>query len=341
MASSDQMRGVIGIANLGNTCYMNSAIQALRHCPELTVFCKKSGKMIESIQDKESAHAKVSLAYQDLIQSVWAGTGPAYVRPMGFYAELKKIVEGTIYDDFIRKTPQDAHEFLVWLLDQLYMATQKQIEMTIQKPERLSPMYLSAAKGWISAFEKQYSPLTDMIFGLMRIQYKCHSCSALHTRWETFNILKIPLVNPANLMDCVREELKSEEIDGYNCDACKQKVKTTKSLSIWRLPKVLVVTLKRFTPMGTRDNQSLQYDGNPVNFAEQFSVESNEESKKKTYKLFATVDHHGNHMGGHYTAQAYSPVWKNWHRYDDETATSISEPHFGPETYILFFRQTA
>jgi ubiquitin C-terminal hydrolase len=44
-------------------------------------------------------------------------------------------------------------------------------------------------------------------------------------------------------------------------------------------------------------------------------------------------------MGGHYTSQAFNPVWKKWHLYDDENANEINEPRFGIHTYMLFFRR--
>jgi ubiquitin carboxyl-terminal hydrolase 2/21 len=340
--SKKEMRGVLGLANLGNTCYMNAVIQAWRNCPEWTLFCKNN-TVDEHVKDKESNHAKFLFAYKELLQSLWAGTGPAYVKPLGFYDHLRHIVKGTIYEDFVRRTPQDAHEYLVWMLDQMYMATQKEVEIRINNEAALPPMVLSAVKGWKSAFEKQYSPLTDLIFGLYRIQYVCHGCKATHTRWETFNVLKVSLARgPAGitlpLKQCVEKELEPEEIEGYMCDACKQRCNTTKTTCIWRLPKVLIVTLKRFTPMGTKDGAPLNYDGEPLSLGSLFADESGEETRNKNYKCFATVDHHGNHMGGHYTAQAMSPVWHKWHLYDDESAHMLEKPKYGHSTYILMFR---
>jgi ubiquitin C-terminal hydrolase len=282
-------------------------------------------------------------AYQDLIYSLWAGTGPAYVKPIGFYDQLKAIVKGTLYEEFTRRTPQDAHEFLVWLLDQMYMGTQKEMEIKIPENHTISPMALQAIHGWKRAFEKQYSPMTDLLFGLFRIQYTCGGCKTVHTRWETFNVLKVTIKKgedgtPLSLESCIQREYQDEVIDGYDCDACKQKHTTGKKTTIWRLPKVLIVTLARFTPMGTRDNTRLVYDGHPLTLGSTFSDESTEPSRAKEYALFATVDHHGHHMGGHYTAQCFSPVWKRWNLYDDEAAYDIETPRFGVETYIMMFR---
>ena len=225
------LRGIVGLANLGNTCYMNSALQALRHCPEWTILCKKDGKLEENIVDSESNYAKLLYAYQDLIHSLWAGSEPSFVKPVGFYNQLKQSVKGTLYEDFIRHTPQDAHEFLVWLLDQLYMATQKKIEIN-SNDSLTNSMQLDAAKGWKADFENQYSPLTDMIFGMIRIQYCCGNCTTIHNRWETFNTLKVSLCKDLTLLECIKNEFKDEIIDDYLCEKCNKKSQTLKQSSI-------------------------------------------------------------------------------------------------------------
>uniref|UniRef100_A0A6C0HEG1 USP domain-containing protein n=1 Tax=viral metagenome TaxID=1070528 RepID=A0A6C0HEG1_9ZZZZ len=333
---SQNMRGILGIANLGNTCFMNAALQALRHSPEWTLFCTKD-KIKDHIKDTTDSSTIMLMAYQDLVKTIWGGSGPGYVRPLDFYQKLRSAVHKTIYEEFSHRTAQDAHEFLVWLLDHMYMATQKKVSINITNSSSLSPMIIKSLEGWKSAFENQYSPMTDLFFGMYRIQYNCKGCSAVHSRWETFNVLKIS-PGHKSIQEALEHEFKEEIIEGYDCDACKSKTETVKSVSIWRLPKVLIITLKRFTPMGGRDNSNFDYDGSPVNLDPSFSPESQHESRKKIYNIFASIDHHGNHMGGHYTSQCFNPVWKKWHLYDDEAAHDIEKPNFGIQTYILFFR---
>lgn len=341
--ASQEMRGIVGLANLGNTCYMNAAIQAFRSCPEWTLMCKKNGPLEQFISDTTNPATKVLAAYQELVQGLWAGSGPAQIRPLGFQDQLKQVVTGTIYEDFIRRTPQDAHEFLLWLLDQMQIATQKERPMNISNPDKFPPMILQSIQGWKAAFEKQQSPLTDLIFGMLRIQQTCGGCKTVHTRWEPFNILKIAIGpnargQPPSLMECFTKEFQPEVIEGQECDACKGRHTTQKRITVWKLPRVLLVTLKRFTPMGTRENIPLAQDGTPLQIGNFFAPESEDISRKRAQNLFATIDHHGHHMGGHQTAQTLNPVWKKWHRQDDEAAIPIEKPQFGPQTQILCFR---
>jgi ubiquitin C-terminal hydrolase len=51
------------------------------------------------------------------------------------------------------------------------------------------------------------------------------------------------------LYDCLEEFKKSEVLDEDNkwfCSKCKEHVQASKSLEIYRVPPVLVISLKRF-----------------------------------------------------------------------------------------------
>jgi ubiquitin C-terminal hydrolase len=53
--------------------------------------------------------------------------------------------------------------------------------------------------------------------------------------------------------------------------------------------------------------------------------------------MFATVDHHGSHFGGHYTCQSKMMGTDNWVHFDDESANKIEKPSLGHSTYMTMW----
>lgn len=345
---ADDKKGHLGLANLGNTCFMNAVLQALRNNKEWSYFCLKDS-IKPYIKTKDSTEKKILLAYIDLLKTFWNGSGPGYIQPAGFFNDIKAATKDTIYEEFTNRQPQDAHEFLVWLLDQMYMATQGEVGITIKNEEQIEPMILSALKAWKGLFEKQWSPLTDLVFGLYRVQYECSACNTVHTRWESFNTLKYTLQmkdgKPAPLLDCLAAEFQEELIDEYDCDNCSAKTENKgkrvrhsakKKVHIWRLPKLLILTAKRFAPNMSKIHFPVA-DSTSEKFYSIFASESHEPSKHLTYEMFATVDHHGSHFGGHYTCQAKMMHSNEWCHFDDDNVNKIDKPRLGHSTYLTMW----
>jgi ubiquitin C-terminal hydrolase len=331
-------KGVIGIQNMGNTCYLNSAIQALRAYPEMTVLCTQ--RILEKeCADQTTNPYRILSAFSDLVQSLTSGQG-GFVRPTGFFESMSSVVTGTIYEEFVRRSPQDAHEYVVWLLDQLYMASARSVELTTEK------VVGDAMNAWKTAFEKSWSPLTSLFFGLLRVHYRCSACETVHARYETFNTLKIQLHDGLDWSECIEQEIMGEEvIDGYACETCEKagrpRAPALKTARLWKLPKLLILTVKRYGNYGERVNLPVVHDNSELKFTELFAEESGHYSKQKWYNTVAVVDHLGRGLGGgHYVCQARSAPWKKWYLYDDETAHEISAPSYGRHTFMVFMRAT-
>jgi ubiquitin carboxyl-terminal hydrolase 8 len=340
-------KGVTGLANMGNTCYANATLQALRHNVELSAFFLENRH--EEIIQKKPTSEKTELVkgYADLLRSLWSAGRPAYVRPTGFWSSALPAAAKSGYEHFLMRMQHDSHEFLSFMLDQLHEGLAEEVSMTIARPPPTSPTdhaIQGALEAWKQAFSKNYSPLADMLFGLYRQVITCQTCHKESVRYETFNMLKVQvpesMPTAASLHAMIAEEFKEETIEGYACDTCKPtRTTATKKVYLWRIPRFLIVALKRFRFDGRKIQTPVAFCAkDSLSLGPWFSPESPEKSRGELYSLFGTVDHHGVAGGGHYTAQAVSPLSGKWWHFDDESTLEIKEPQTGSSTYILFFK---
>lgn len=349
----DNIKGVTGLLNMRNTCYMNAALQALRHNTELSAFFLENKHEQWVARKPGSPKVELVKGYADLLRSLWSGSKPAYVRPEGFIQCMHPAAIQAGFDQFAVPLQHDSHEFLTFLLDQLHEGMAEEVNIEITRPPPVTPRdkaIYSALEVWKRNFGKSYSPLTEMIYGLMRVSLTCTKCGNCIDNWETFNCLKLPIPatydmsgNKPTIQSMLADEFKEEHIDGYACEKCSPDRPTVnRKCSIWRLPRMLCLSIKRFGYDGRKIQTPMTLDmSGPISFAQYFSADSPEPSKIEAYDLFATVDHHGVAGGGHYTAQAKSPLTDKWHLFDDETAHSISEPQIGSSSYILFLKPSS
>lgn len=124
-----QLNGLVGLKNIANTCYMNSALQALSNSPPLTGYFLECGS---SIVQTNNSRSKIGLAksYLRLIKELWLNKRRGYIVP-------DEIIRGisTIHPMFRGYQQHDTQEFLRCFMDQLH----EELKEVITPPEFLTP----------------------------------------------------------------------------------------------------------------------------------------------------------------------------------------------------------
>jgi len=347
--SSQPLKGIAGLTNIGNTCFGNAVLQALRHQVDLTLFFLQGNHKALLKKKPASDESRMLEAYSDLVQNSWSAEGQI-VNTRPFWQAMLPVAAKNGFDQFRIPIAHDAHEFLMLVMDILHESLAEQVTMTFRnQPSNISTK--GALEFWKSSFEKKYSPLVELVFGIQHKGVKCSGCNTEHTSWETMNTTELCVQKsdkPVDLLELMGSSVytrasasaEADVLDDYECDKCKPtRNKAVVTRSLWRLGNWFVIVLKRNESNGRRINTHVNIPLRTA-FSEMFHPATEETSAKDPYELFATVNHHGGSGGGHYTSQAKHPVTGQWVHYDDENARRMpAGPRLDASTYIVMYRR--
>ncbi|PIK33737.1 putative ubiquitin carboxyl-terminal hydrolase 32, partial [Apostichopus japonicus] len=182
--------GVTGLSNLGNTCFMNAAVQCISNTQPLTLYFKTDSYLHElNMSNLDGMKGHIARRYGELVNDLWSGTAKS-IAPLKLRWTIAKYSR-----TFNDSQQHDSQELLSFLLDGLHedlnrVRQKKYVEL---KDSDGRPDEEVAKEAWDSHLVRNQSVVVDLFQGLLKSQVRCKHCGNTSVRFDPFTFLSLPL----------------------------------------------------------------------------------------------------------------------------------------------------
>ena len=331
-------KGLSGLTNLGNTCFINSCMQILSHTYELSEFL-----------DSETYKKKLKNKYDSALLVEWDNLRKilwnenCVVSPGRFIKTIQKVAKFKNQELFTGYSQNDVSEFLLFLIDCFHNSISREVKFTISgNPENDTDfLALKCFKMIENCYKKDYSEIWNLFYGVHVSEIsRIDDNKILSQTPEPYFMVDLP-IPPDNktpsLIDCFNYYVEGEIIQNYKDDTKNETVDIKKKILFWSFPNILAIDLKRFN---SRFQKNQIYIDFPIDELDLSAYVIGYKRDNYKYELYGVCNHSGGVMGGHYTSYV-----KNangiWYHYNDTSVTEVSQKEsiISPKAYVLFYRK--
>ena len=188
---------IVGLQNIGNSCYLNCIIQCLLGTHELTkIFLNNFYERHINLNSKLGSKGVLAKYFARLIHLMHNHANPKlknnYVRPAQF-----KMAVGSVNTLFKNCSQQDCQEFCQFLLDGLHEDLNqcgsnpplKELSSAAEKNREKLSLRIASSIEWERFLTTDFSVIVDLFQGQYASRLQCEVCKHTSTTYQPFSVL--------------------------------------------------------------------------------------------------------------------------------------------------------
>ena len=346
---------LVGLSNIGATCYMNASLQCLSNTKKLTDFFLYNFKNNDSNKIMSNEYYKVLL-------NLWKreNNHKSY-SPYSFKEVLSN--QNSLFAGIQANDSKDLINFLIEKFHQeLNIINNNKIinNNILNNPDQTNEQMM--LESFLQDFKINFnSPISSYFYGILETKSQCQGCNIIKFNFQIYSFVEFPLQqvnqyffnqgknlifssvssngkNPdVNLYECFEYNRKIDTMTGDNqmyCNNCNKLCNAFYSTLLYSGPRYLIINLNR--------GKGAVYECKVI-FPKQLNIYNYLTYKDgiTVYELYAVICHLGpSSMSGHFVAYCRNRIDNKWYLYNDGIVSLCKrEAQYNDGMpYILFYR---
>ena len=352
---------LIGLENIGATCYMNATLQCFCSIEKFVDYFKYNKHLINTVKS-DTNKSKLCSSFKLLIEKLWPDNYMSltkkYYAPYDFKYNISSM--DPLFQGVQANDSKDLVNFIIMTLHgELNKIKAK--SMNINNPsteaQRNQQFMLN---NFIQNFQAENkSIISDLFYAMNCNIIQCFGCKSQTFNYQTYFFIIFPLEevrkyklnnfnqfnnmynnNEVNIYECFEYEKKINYMNGQNamhCNYCQRTCDSSMCTVLTTGPEVLIIILNR--------GKGIEFNVK-INFVERLNLANYIQfgNTGVNYELIGVITHMGeSSMSGHFIAYCKNPISKTWYQYNDAMVNPVN--NFKTEVidyatpYLLFYQK--